>query len=308
MLDTRQDVIKERTMLLLGTIVHIQVLSQESDIVIEKAMDRAFSQMKKVESACSRFDEKSELRRVCKRVGIPTPSSDYLYEPLRFALMMSDLTRGVFDPTLGRLMYAQGFREHYLTGERVTDESAKPGDVTYQDVVLDDTSRTILLKRSLTLDLGAVAKGFAVDLAVEALKMFEGFVVDAGGDVFVGGHHRDGTPWNIAVRHPVQTDSMLCTLQASNVAVCTSGGYERRSSIAPDHHHLVDPMTGKSPLEVISSTVIAPFAMMADAFSTASFILGIEEGKKLLQKVQLEGMLVDRKERCYSTSGVWRYL
>ncbi len=308
MLKSQQDTTIERTMLLLGTIVTIKVESKEvSAAVIEQTLDRAFAKMQQVELACSRFDEKSELRRVCNRVGVPTLCSEYLYEPLRFALMMSEITDGVFDPTVGRVMYANGFSEHYLTGTKVHDETANPGDVTYKDVVLDDTQRTILLKRPLTLDLGAVAKGFAVDLAVKELNGFESFWIDAGGDVFVGSHHLDGTPWHVAVRHPVQTDKILCTLQAAQVAICTSGGYERRNRIEPENHHLIHPITGKSPDHVISSTVIAPFAMMADAFSTAAFVLGIEDAKKLLQTADLEGLLVDNELECHRTSGLGRY-
>ncbi len=297
-------------MLLLGTIVTIKVESQkQSADIIHQALDRAFAKMQQVELACSRFDELSELRRVCKRVGVKTPSSHYLYEPLRFALMMSEVTNGIFDPTVGRVMYRNGFREHYLTGTVVNDETANPGEVSYQDVILDDMERTIMLKRPLTLDLGAVAKGFAVDLAVKELSEFEfeGFLIDAGGDVFVAGHHLDGSPWHIAVKHPVHTDKVLCTLKASQVAICTSGGYERRNRDNPEDHHLIHPLTGNSPQEVMSSTVIAPFAMMADAFSTAAFVLGIEKAKMLLHTAEIEGLLVDNALGCHPTSGLGRY-
>jgi thiamine biosynthesis lipoprotein len=142
------------------------------------------------------------------------------------------------------------------------------------------------------IDLGAVAKGFAIDLAANELKEFKGFVVNAGGDLFAGGFDQKGEPWKIGIQHPEIKDEIIYVIEISNEAVCTSGSYERKNAKLPGMHHIINPQTKESPNDWVSSTVIAPFAMMADAFSTTAFLLGNEKGKKLIKDVNLRGILI----------------
>jgi FAD:protein FMN transferase len=308
MVETQGRTSYEKTVLQMGTVVHVNLITKASPTDAETAIERALGAFRHVEKVCSRFDDSSELRRLSKKIGEPVVVSDVLFEVLRFALTIAEMTGGVFDPTLGRVLYAHGFHRHYLTGCPVFDEGDEPGKVNFKDVVLDEENRTVLLRKPLTLDLGAVAKGFAVDLAARELNEFEGFVIDAGGDVRVGGLNEQSGLWHIGIRHPLQTNEILCTLQATDVAVCTSGGYERKSPNQPGGHHLIHPQTGKSPNSVLSSTVIAPFGMMADAFSTVSFLLGCEEGVRILEDNGLDGFLVDESLNLHMTRGMKEYL
>jgi thiamine biosynthesis lipoprotein len=183
-----------------------------------------------------------------------------------------------------------GFNVHYLTGEAV--HSAASADATYRDIVLGERDRTLLLHKPLVIDLGAVAKGFAIDLAARELKQFENYVVNAGGDLYAAGKDETGGPWPIGIRHPERKNGIIRTLSISDEAVCTSGSYERRSEVVAGTHHIIDPVTGRSPSECASCTVIAPYAMMADAFSTAAMLLGAERGARLLEQAGLKGIFV----------------
>src|SRR5579871_6069718 len=120
-----------------------------------------------------------------------------------------------------------------------------PGDATYRDVQIDAERRTITLRRPLTLDLGAVAKGLAVDTAARELNTFRDFAIDAGGDLYLGGCNPQGAPWSVGIRHPRRPGELIDSLRVSGKAVCTSGDYER---VAPGDgdadsggHHIVDP-------------------------------------------------------------------
>jgi thiamine biosynthesis lipoprotein len=157
---------------------------------------------------------------------------------------------------------------------------------------LNEQDRTLNLLKPLVIDLGAVAKGFAIDLAAHELKEFDGFLINAGGDLFAGGTNESGNPWRIGIQHPEQKEHIIETIEISNEAICTSGSYERRSSKIADIHHLIHPKTKQSPNDWISCSVIAPFAMMADAISTASFLLGLDEGKSLIEQADLKGILI----------------
>jgi thiamine biosynthesis lipoprotein len=281
-----------KTKLYMDTVVDIQIVTGKwkSSEEVEAKMNRAFEAFQKVEQACSRFSPDSELMEACQRIEIPVPVSPFLFEPLKFALEMAEWTDGVFDPTVGKVMAEHGFNRHYLTGQYI--ESPSADSVSYRDIVLNEQDRTLYLRKPLVIDLGAVAKGFAIDLAANELKEFGGFVVNAGGDLFAGGVDERGNPWEIGIQHPERSEEIIYTIELSNEAICTSGSYERKSAKIPGVHHLIHPKTRQSSNDWVSCSAIAPFAMMADAFSTASFLLGAESGKILIEQADLRGILI----------------
>mgnify|MGYP006316859735 CR=1 FL=1 len=156
----------------------------------------------------------------------------------------------------------------------------------------------------MTLDLGAVAKGLAVDAAARELQPFRDFAIDAGGDLFVGGHNPDGVPWSVGIRHPRLDGQLIDSLRVSDRAVCTSGDYERPAPDDVDEHHVLDPRSGASPAAVASATVVAQSAMLADALGTAAFVLGPVEGIRLFERHGVEGLIVTPALERYATSGL----
>jgi thiamine biosynthesis lipoprotein len=280
----------KKTKLFMDTVVEIQVVAWKSMDQAEAKINRAFDAFRKVEQACSRFSQDSELMVACRHIGTPVPVSSFVFEPLKFALEIAEWTDGLFDPTVGKTMEEYGFNRHYLTRQSIQSPSAD--SVNYRDIVLNEQDRTMNLLKPLVIDLGAVAKGFAIDLAAHELKEFDGFLINAGGDLFAGGTNESGNPWRIGIQHPEQKEHIIETIEISNEAICTSGSYERRSSKIADIHHLIHPKTKQSPNDWISCSVIAPFAMMADAISTASFLLGLDEGKSLIEQADLKGILI----------------
>jgi thiamine biosynthesis lipoprotein len=262
-----------RTDVAMGTLVTIQVPRCGGEAA--EALDRAFRWFHEVESRCTRFDQESELMQLTAKVGVGVPASAILYEALRFALMAAEASGGALDPTVAH----------------------SADDVSYRDVVLEPEPRTITLRRPLTLDLGAVAKGLAVDMAARELTALRDFAIDAGGDLYLGGSNEHGAPWRVGIRHPRNDGELIGSLLVSNQAVCTSGDYERPG-------HILDPRTGASPEGVASVTVIAPSAMLADALATAAFVLGPEDGIALLESQGVEGLIVTAGLRRHKTGGL----
>jgi thiamine biosynthesis lipoprotein len=280
-----------RTEVLMGTLVTIQVVRPGADA----AIDRAFGWFREIEARCSRFDERSELVQLTARVGEPVPASPVLFEE----------TGGAFDPTVGRRMEAHGFNREDRTGRTVSTPVPLNDDVSYRDVDLDAGSHTITFRRPLLLDLGAVAKGLAVDAAARELEGFQDFAIDAGGDLYLGGRNPDGVPWSVGIRHPRNDRELIDSLRVSDKAVCTSGDYER---VMPgrQQHHILDPRTGVSPATVASVTVVAPTALAADALATAAFVLGPTDGLTLLERHGVEGLIVTTSLDRIETSGLHR--
>jgi thiamine biosynthesis lipoprotein len=212
-----------------------------------------------------------------------------LFEVVAFALQLAEQTDGAFDPTIGASLEQLGFNINYKTGQAI--ESQLDADAaTFRDVRLDLHARTILLRRPLILDLNAVAKGLAIDLAARELGEFADVCVEAGGDVYVRGRNLAGEAWHIGIQHPRAEGLLAHTLHVTNTAVCTSGDYERRSS--GGQSHILDARTRSAVSDLASVTVVAPTAMAADGLSTAAMVLGRVAGSGFLEGQGVGGVLV----------------
>ena len=300
-----------QTVALMGTVVTIQVVGHGAHHQQRKerteAVERAFGWFRHVEESCSRFDSRSELMRLTAWIGFPVQVSALLYECVQFALAVAEESGGAFDPTVGYRMETRGFNRHDRTGQivrTVLEPDAALGS-SYRDVRLDPDRKTIALVRPLILDLGAVAKGLAIDMAARELRPFGHYAIDAGGDLYLAGCNPGGAPWSVGIRHPRDAHQLIESLRVSNRAVCTSGDYERPSP-GDGGHHIMDPRTGVSSDGVASVTVVAPTAMLADALGTAAFVLGPAEGIRFLERQGVEGLIVSPTLERSSTRGMGR--
>lgn len=284
----------------MGTIVTIHVVRDDS----ADAMERAFEWFREIESRCSRFDERSELVQLSRQTGTAVQASPIVFEAVQFAVMVARETEGAFDPTVGQRMEARGFNREDRSGRIIRTHASHSESVSYRDVEIDPVRRTILLRQPVVLDLGAVAKGLAVDAAACELRAFRDFAIDAGGDLYLGGSNPDGEPWSIGIRHPRIDNELIDSLRISDKAVCTSGDYERIGANAA--LHIVDPRRGQSNLTSASVTVIAPTALAADALATAAFVLGPAEGIQLLERHGAEGLIVTSTLERFETPGLHR--
>ncbi len=293
-----------RSAALMGTIVTIEVAGEsagDSDSR-ERSIDRAFSWFREIERICSRFEPESELNLLSSAMGTPVVVSQPLFEALAFALAVAEDTDGAFDPTIGRELEQLGFDRNHRSGAVVAhNQIAADRRSSWRDVTVDAENRSVTLRRPLVLDLGAVAKGLAVDLAARELQPHSDFAIDAGGDLYLGGLNPEGLPWSVGIRDPRDTGNLLASAKVSNLAVCTSGNYERSGKHGA--RHLLDPRLRRTADAAASATVVAPSTMVADALATAAFVLGPEEGLALLRRHGVEGLIVSPDFEVLATEG-----
>jgi thiamine biosynthesis lipoprotein len=291
---------------LMGTVVTIQVIGRARDEQADdprQAVTRALDWFRQVEESCSRFDPGSEVMQLSERIGTAVPVSAVLFHATEVALAVAADSDGAFDPTVGRRMAQRGFNTNYRTGQVIASAQDARESVSFRDVRLDARRRAITLRQPLVLDLGAVAKGLAIDLAARELSGFANYAIDAGGDLFLAGRNPHDQPWRVGIRHPRDRQRLLGSIRITDRAVCTSGDYERT---APDGgHHIIDPRSGDSVDAVASVTVVARTAVLADALGTAAFVLGARNGIALLERHGIDGVLVTASLEQHATRGMY---
>lgn len=292
----------------MDTLVSLHVRADDPVDEVAERLERAFGWFDTVEHVASRFDPESEVMQLVAHVGTPVTVSPMLFTLIQFARTVAELSDGAFDPTVGALLERCGFNHNYRTGQTVASAIAPTASATYRDIALDPMRQTVTLRAPLILDLGAVAKGFAIDLAAKELSVYDNYAVEAGGDMTVHGRNAEGEPWSVGIRHPRSDGDLIARLAVLNAAVCTSGDYERPSLTREGDHHLIDPRIGASPHAVASVTVIAPTAMLADTLSTAALVLGPVRGIPFLEAQGVDGLIIAPTLEHYTTSGFMRYL
>jgi FAD:protein FMN transferase len=275
----------------MDTLVNVQVVSEQPRGLLEPAVERALAWFATVERICTRFDTTSEVMQLMEHVGKPVRVSTLLFEVAAFALDLAEQTAGAFDPTIGASLEQLGFNVNYTTGAQVRSAVDAAG-VSFRDVRLDRRRGTILLRRPLVLDLNAVAKGLAIDLAVRELAEYTDVCLEAGGDLYVRGRNPSGDLWSVGIQHPRAEGMLARTLRVTDAAVCTSGDYERRAPGPGAEGHILDARTRRPVSDLASVTVVAPTAMAADGLSTAAMVLGRERGLSFLESQAVGGLLI----------------
>ncbi len=293
----------------MGTRVAITVVGTSmSDGEIRAVIDRAFETIAEVDEKLTSYDRGSELSKLNREKVLEDPSS-MIVENMKKALSYSRLTSGAFDVTVQPILelYDHTFNElgRPPTEEEI-DEAATPVD--YRKVSVSDNRITIGENQEVTL--GGIAKGYAVDRAVAVIEEagIENAIVEAGGDLRVLGRKTPEQDWHIAIRSPTETSSFLARLRVPDLAVVTSGDYERFYDEERRYHHIINPKTGRSATELISATVVCPTAFEGDVLSTTVFVLGLEKGLELVESMDdVEALIVTRSNRVVESSGFSKY-
>ena len=273
--------------LVLGTLVTVKLYGDAE--VVRLPVERAYAALDRVDSLMSRYRDDGALRRLeqTAQKGVQTPAelAAVLARSQRFAA----LTGGAFDCTVGALSGLWNFPDALAPPDSAAVDSAL-ALVGYEGLQVE--GKIVRIGRPGTrLDLGAAAKGYAVDRMVAVFEEagIAGGLIDAGGDIRYWGAKPDGRPWVFGVQHPRDPTRYTEVDDLGLAAIATSGDYQQYFEWeGARYHHLLDPRTGYPARACASATVWAGTALDADILSTAVFVLGPERGLALV--AELEGV------------------
>jgi len=292
----------------MGTPVNVELWSTSKQLA-EKCTKQVMTEMHRIDELMSPFKKESELTSINAEASQhPVKISQELFGLLQRSIRLSELSNGAFDITFASI----GYRYDYRAGDKPSDQTIASllDRVNYHNIQLDEKALTISFsKPDVRIDLGGIAKGYAVDNGIRILQKcgIKQALISAGGDSRIIGDHR-GRPWMTGVRAPRAEDKKesVLVIPLSDTAVSTSGDYERyfiKDGVR--YHHIISPKTGKSAEGAQSVTVLGPDAVTTDGLSTTLFVLGVKKGLALAEKLDgIDAVIIDTNGKIHYSSGL----
>ena len=273
---------------LMGTTVTLLACRENHDThVIQQAFNKAWERLEDISWRMNVYDEKSDVSVLNNSHKAVDVGQDTL-GLLKRAKKISEMTQGRFDITVWPIIeiWQKAQIEQIMPTQQ--EINSKLNAIGMDRIKILDNGKVMLTNKDTKVDLGAIAKGYAVDEAARILREnnITSFFVDAGGDVYAGGFNCDGDYWKIGIRHPVSHRSLINTVQVINKSVASSGDYAQGFTIAGEQFsHIINPISGRPQEYSQSATVIAPTAEEADALATALCVLPPQEGIGLINSL-----------------------
>jgi thiamine biosynthesis lipoprotein len=271
---------------IMGTRVYVELWHEDS-AKAQAATDAVIAEMRHVDALMSHYKPESQLSKINAHAAeYPVVVDNELYDLIKKSLEFSRLTEGAFDITYASVGYLYNYKTHV----RPTDAAIKnalPG-VNWRHLILDDKRHSVKFARpGMRIDLGGIAKGYAVDRGIDSVKSFgvQHALVTAGGDSRIIGD-RFGRPWIVGIRDPDDAHKVVTRIPLIDTAMSTSGDYERFFDLdGVRYHHIIDPHNGRSASKVRSATILGPTALQTDGLSKTAFVLGPEKALEILSHI-----------------------
>lgn len=285
--------------------IKIESLSKQQASVCS---EQAYQEIDRIEQLLSSFIPTSEI----SQINLLAPHeavaiSDETFFIIEQAIQHSKNSQGAFDITFASIGYQYDLRKKIKPTEQQIKQYLDAID--YRHIVLKYP--TIAFKhQNVKINLGGIAKGYAIEQASKLLKqcgILEGIISGGGDSKIIGDHH--GKEWIIGIQHPRKEKELALRIPLSNIAISTSGDYERYYLDNGQRiHHILNPKTGKPTTQTWSASVIGNNATKTDVLSTTIFILGKTKGLELINSLQeFDAIIIDSKGKIHYSNGLNAY-
>lgn len=291
---------------IMGTVIRVELWHDNQDTA-NKAIASVMDEMHRIDRLMSPYKKSSALSQINKEAAHKAVRIDTeLFDLIAQSLYFSKLTNGAFDITFSSVGHLYDYRKKIHPSDKQIKQNLKR--LNYRHIILDSQANTIRFAiPGVSIDLGGIAKGYAVDTSIALLKEagIKHAIITAGGDSRVIGDRR-GRPWIIGIKDPRKSHAVKGTIPLVHSALSTSGDYERYFVKNGEHfHHILRPDTGKSARQLRSVTIIGSDATTTDALSTSVFVLGPKKGMELIETLDdVEAILIDQQNRLVYSSGM----
>jgi len=290
----------------MGTSTVVELLGETPQLA-ETCSQRVFDEMHRIDELMSPYIEHSELAIINRDAAQhEVKIGKELFNLIKRSIEFSELSNGAFDITFASVGHLYDYRMKQHPSDKQIKR--KLDAINYRNIKLNETdSRISFSHKNTRIDLGGIAKGYAVDNAIKILKNcgIKNALVSAGGDSRILGD-KNGRPWVMGVRHPRDKTRVVVSIPLSDSAISTSGDYERYFiENGTRYHHIIKPTTGQSVNQTWSVSVMANEAITSDALSTTLFVLGTEKALQLINSLDdIEAVIIDANGKMFYSSGL----
>ncbi|WP_065820608.1 FAD:protein FMN transferase [Thermoclostridium stercorarium] len=291
---------------LLDTLVEIIIYDKNSQDV----MSELFDKIQAFENKFSKYAEDSEISQINNNAGTYVNVSEDTFELIEQSLYFSEISDGLFDISIGPLVDLWGINQENPRVPTQREIDLAKEKIGYRNISLNRENMSVSVAEGMSLDTGAIAKGFITDRLVSVLRerKIESALLNLGGNLYLYGTKPDGSDWTIGIRDPfgLQGDYMA-TVSLKDTSIVTSGIYERYfEADGKRYHHILNPKTGyPEDNELASVSIISPSSTMCDGLSTTCFLLGLGKGMELIESLEnAEAIMITRDKKVYLSSGL----
>lgn len=295
---------------LMGNRFEISAVSHDEQLA-HSAIDAGINEISRIEQLLTTFNDTSETNLVNAAAGIsPVKVSPETFNLIKRAVKISRLTQGAFDITYGSIDKRLWNFDQQMT-ELPDAQTAKEMVrlINYKNILLNEDRYTVFLaKKGMRIGFGGIGKGYAAERAKQAMQLhgIESGVVNASGDLATWGLQPNGKQWTIAIANPNCSHEAFSYMEISNMAVATSGNYEKYVMIGEKKYsHTINPRTGLPISGIKSVTIITTNAELADALATPVTIMGISAGLDLINQMNnIEAIIIDDDDKLYTSKNI----
>ncbi|XZF15726.1 FAD:protein FMN transferase [Chitinophagaceae bacterium MMS25-I14] len=300
----------KRTERLMGNTFEITVVAEE-ELWAEEKIALAVAEIKRIEKLLTTFAPDSQTNLINEQAGIsPVVADREVFNLIQRCNRISGITDGAFDISYGSIDKRLWNFDRTMTA--LPDEATAKAAVkliNYRNIILNEEDGSVMLReKGMRIGFGGIGKGYAAEMAKTLLKK-EGVksgVVNASGDLTTWGFQANGDPWTIGIAHPDHAHLPFSYMNITDMAVATSGNYEKYIVInGKKYSHTINPKTGLPVTGIKSVTIISPNAEIADAMATPVTIMGIEAGIHMINQIKhLECVVIDDNNKIYSSRNI----
>ena len=300
----------KHTCKLMGNTFEITVVANNEKWAHEK-IGLAVNEIRRIEKLLTTFDENSQTNLINRMAGMEAVRVDReVFDLIKRSLKISGVTDGAFDITYGSIDKRLWNFDRTMTSLPDAETARQSVRlINYHNVLLNEQECTVMLKeKGMRIGFGGIGKGYAADMARNLLvkEGVQSGIVNASGDLVAWGKQANNEPWTIGIAHPDNARSAFSWLNISDLAIATSGNYEKYVLIdGKKYSHTINPKTGMPVTGIKSVTIISPYAEIADAMATPVMVMGVKAGLDLINQIQHLGcIIVDDDNIIYTTKNI----